>query len=548
MGRFIFRCLILAACGLMAGCYKPEVGFNPVPSTVRVGGPTGVGLPGLGDSVTLERAAGEWTTAQVALDLWLPPVPPGESPSTDVITGRILLRWQRPDGTYAAAGAAGSGEIPRLYQVLPVNYRGPAFDRLFHVPSGDEGSIPDACVPIEAKPGAKEAELPLPNATPEGAASVTLLAEFPPGDGDETWVLSVEYGAGEYSFTVHLKTYPVRLPTRFDFMTATTWDWQIEKYLGRELTAEERATFIDFFLDYHFTPAAFFGQGPGFSAEEIKHIVARGGTMFQVFHIGGGGKRVLSTAQKKKLKPQLKAWRETMNAAGAGNMCYALVADEPAADADADIRANATWLKSVWPELHIWVGTRPRKDLMDGVDAWDCITAASTDYYKPHEHTAEAYALARAAPNRPQYWWFWSVEPYPPHLNCLIEDPLIDCRAIGWKSFVQGVDGFEYFWATDWAANRDLATIPYPAKAWRWNLGLSGAGQLCYPINRDGKLEPIPSLRLVNLRAGFQDWELFRMVGAGLKARFPHPDLQDSATLEAMHHAALEMLQARAEK
>ena len=61
--------------------------------------------------------------------------------------------------------------------------------------------------------------------------------------------------------------------------------------------------------------------------------------------------------------------------------------------------------------------------------------------------------------------------------------------------------------------NAPLATIAYTEKAERWDVGLSGAGQLCYPMETGGQCRPIPSLRLVCLREAMEDWAIFRLAG-----------------------------------
>jgi len=43
-----------------------------------------------------------------------------------------------------------------------------------------------------------------------------------------------------------------------------------------------------FLLRLRLTPAAFFGKGMSLSEAEVKRVLARGGNMFQMFHIGGG--------------------------------------------------------------------------------------------------------------------------------------------------------------------------------------------------------------------------------------------------------------------
>ncbi len=61
---------------------------------------------------------------------------------------------------------------------------------------------------------------------------------------------------------------------------------------------------------------------------------------------------------------------------------------------------------------------------------------------------------------------------------------------------------------TDWKDNKDTKDLPWPDRAARWKTGMSGAGTLCYP---DERCLPMPSLRLVNLRDGLEDWALIEM-------------------------------------
>jgi hypothetical protein len=62
---------------------------------------------------------------------------------------------------------------------------------------------------------------------------------------------------------------------------------------------------------------------------------------------------------------------------------------------------------------------------------------------------------------------------------------------------------------TDWSNNKAARDMPWPQRAAAWKTGLSGAGTLCYP---DEKMLPMPSLRLVNLRDGLEDWALIELL------------------------------------
>ncbi len=397
------------------------------------------------------------------------------------------------------ANCAASARDIRVYQVLDVPHVKPAAHPVFAVPVRNAGWIPDLCLPL-ASGGAAEAQAHRPD-------ELTLLVDVGdvPAGHVRIRVAPLGQDAPPAELDLEIRHWQAQIPRRLPFVTGVTWNWQLEKYLGRQLTAAERRAFLDFFLDFRLTPAAFFAKGPSLSDDELLHVVERGGNLIQLCQLGGGGKRRLSDRAKAELEPRLKTWRQQLQAAGALGDAYALIADEPDAEAIPVIIENARWLTSVFPELRIWVASRPIPELLEVVDVWDMVTAHSTDVYARHSFTGESLALARGAPRHPQVWWFHSVEPYAPHANVRLDDDLADARATGWASFAAGVDGYEYFWATDWSMNAGIRDVPYPARAALWDPGLAGAGQLCYP-GPDGL--PVPSLRLFGLRDAMEEWAL----------------------------------------
>ncbi|MEI8244007.1 MAG: glycoside hydrolase domain-containing protein, partial [bacterium] len=521
--------------------------LHPASAMVRLSGPSGIALPPKADTYTVEAAGGEVESFQVAVRRG-----GAGAPADAPLKVQVEIR-AKPDPAADPMKQKAVSFWVSLYQVMDVNYKGPAANDTFKIPPGNEGWIPDVCLPLATSGFAVEAQAHNPG-------QVTLLVEvesvrqaFRPSPSD-TYELTVKEAGSEFPpaiLTLTLRQRKVVLPARLDFMTGVTWNWNIEKYLGRELTPVERSKFIDFFLRHRLTPASFFSRGPSFSPEELRQIAGgapgkaedgNAGNIFQLFHIGGGGKRLLDDKAKTDLEPKLRDWRKTMQDAGALDFCYALIGDECPPEAYPMIRANALWLKSVFPELKIWLATRPVPDLLDVVDAWDVVTAHSTGYYSAHSYTPEGQALARGAPGKPKCWWFYSVEPYGPHPNCRIDNALADSRAIGWLSFTKGMDGFEYFWATDWAMNEKLKAEPYPGKAEKWDLGLSGAGQLCYPVEVAGQCVPAASLRLVNLRDAMEDWALFRLAGNAIQKEFAG-EIRDPETLAKVRQRALDLLE-----
>jgi hypothetical protein len=391
-----------------------------------------------------------------------------------------------------------------LYQVLPVNHVAPPTTGQFVVPPRRLGQVPDVLMPVEnwrrvmvAAP--KAAEVPL-----------TFYVEFQS---------TGETRAGRYQYTVWIGakvhedlriTVDVRepvLPNRLPFRTATTWNWSLEEYFGRALTADEKRVFWDFFLDQRLSPTAFFAKTPDPSPADAGALKDRGLSVMNLTFVGGKKPRPLSPQAREKLAPQLKQWREELKAAGMLDIAVVLLADEPEAEAAPICRENARWFKEQFPEVKIWVATQPSPQ-WDFADVFDPVTAHSTDFYKAHSHSDEALAWLRKTHPATEYWWFHSVEPYGPYTNIRLDNLPIEARVSGWQSALYGVDAYEYFWMTAWADNKDSKDVPWPQRAAQWKTGMSGAGTLCYPDERG---LPMPSLRLVNLRDGLEDWALVEM-------------------------------------
>jgi len=508
-----------------AGCTQPggALTLHPASAMVRIGGPGGVATPPARGSYTLTLAGNESEAFQVRVM--------STAPCPEPLTVAVTVEEMSPPASSGPVSPA-RGTTVKAYQVLAVHHTGPADHSTFHVPKRNVGWIPDVCLPTTTAV-----------AQPHEPDAVTFLFDVhaPPidpsgGPATRTFHLSFRRPNAPAEpaalLCLTVLVHPYNLPTRLPFKTAVTWNWHIDKYLGRPLSDPERLAYLDFFCRHRFTPASFWSVGPDMSEAEVRRVHDAGGNVFQLF--GRGGRRALTDKQKQDLAPKLAGWRQMMKRVGALNDCYALVADEPDEKHIPNIRDTAAWLKGVFPELRIWVATAPRKDLLDVVDCWDVVTAASTKLYTPHCYSPAGLAMARAAANRPEYWWFFSVEPYAPHANARLDDALVDSRAIGWMSHAAGVDGFEYFWATDWAANADLRDVPWPAKAARWKTGLSGAGQLCYPNNAG---LPIPSLRLINLRDAMEDWAAFHLAGPGFRPEAP-PEVRDTRRLAQLRRAA----------
>jgi hypothetical protein len=179
----------------------------------------------------------------------------------------------------------------------------------------------------------------------------------------------------------------------------------------------------------------------------------------------------------------------------------------------------------------MWSATRPKTPWDEFSDIFDTVTARSTEFYGAHSY--DEFALRRWFQSHPngEYWWFHSVEPYAPYTNLRLDNLPIEARVAGWQNAQYAVDGYEYFGIDDWSDNIENMSVAWPERAAVWKTGLSGAGILCYP---DEKMRPMPSLRLVNLRDGIQDWALLELLNPR-RTRMKQPAALESVSKDLTH-------------
>ena len=491
-------------------CYVPaaaagQVTIHPASAMVRIGGADGESIPPATARFALDAVRGECEGMQFT-------VLSGSTASQDI---QINVRANRPAGAPDA----------RLYRVVAVNHTAPPTEGMFVVPPRRLGWIPDVLVPTDLK-----TEVSTAAASPD-EPPLTFYLEFAVGrqTPPDTYRYTVDVtcaGAESSKLAVELTVHDVALPVRLPFRTAVCWNWSLTDYCGRELTADEKRAFWHFCLDYRLSPCAFFSREPSPTPLEAAELIERGLSLVCLMQVSGRNPRPLSDTQKERYAPLLQQWSSQLRDCGLGSDAVVLLADEPPESSIDVCRANAAFFKQHFPQLKIWLATRPSAAWAGFADVFDVVTAHSTELYALHSHDEKAARWWRQTRPFPagEYWWFHSVEPYAPYTNVRLDNLPIEGRVSGWQSALYAVDGYEYFWIAAWKANKRSKEVPWPARARQWKTGLSGAGTLCYPQDtiarsQDGQqtVRPIPSLRLVNLRDGIEDWALLEMLA-------PRPD------------------------
>lgn len=130
-----------------------------------------------------------------------------------------------------------------------------------------------------------------------------------------------------------------------------------------------------------------------------------------------------------------------------------------------------------------------------------------TSYYR-EDVSDELRALGK------QVWWYTCCGPFYPYCNfASYENPTVEGRLIAWMTHRYRSDGFLYWnvnhW-NGWQPKLDETDVWFPD----WNtwggLQAPGDGILAYP----GKRGILPSIRLVNLRDGSEDYDYLVLAAA----------------------------------
>ena len=143
--------------------------------------------------------------------------------------------------------------------------------------------------------------------------------------------------------------------------------------------------------------------------------------------------------------------------------------------------------------------------LLDKVSIW-CPT-----YDKLNSESQRKIIAEKAEYYDSDIWWYGCMTPKSPYPTFHIDDTLLSARVLGWMQKEYDVDGILYWSVINTIANDsswntwpvDVYETPYT----RSNLP-AGDGTLVYPGARYGVDYPLPSMRLMSLRDGLEEYEM----------------------------------------
>lgn len=160
-------------------------------------------------------------------------------------------------------------------------------------------------------------------------------------------------------------------------------------------------------------------------------------------------------------------------------------------------------LASVEILQHVLVGDRNQDAFLD-VDATWCPTV---DYY--YGNGKEMYDTQDIR------WWYTMLVPKPPYPTYHIEDGLMSGRLLSWMQYEYGITGNLYWAVNDYL---DEESTQYGVEDYYGMYMSQGAangdGWLFYPGAKYGIEGPIPTIRLMSIRDGLEEFEILYDLGA----------------------------------
>ena len=199
--------------------------------------------------------------------------------------------------------------------------------------------------------------------------------------------------------------------------------------------------------------------------------------------------------------------------------------DEVPESCEQSIRKIFGAIKKRWPSLRTvaalnWYGGLPA-DLP--LDVW------VIQYHQFDPYTASVWTGSGK-----QQWWYHCILPnQPQYLNTFIERPLMEARLLFWYACSHNVGGWLYYSTVMWrrrpSSSEPLSRIDGTSRTdfdpanYVWSdTFANGDGNFVYP-GEDG---PVPSVRLHNLRDGFEDAELLHMLNPEEAKKLVEPLVQ----------------------
>jgi hypothetical protein len=233
----------------------------------------------------------------------------------------------------------------------------------------------------------------------------------------------------------------------------------------------------------------------------------------ETFHVTGVPLRLLGEdpagRDRARNLTHLRAMYEYLEAHDWEDMAYVYVLDEPnSASEYEEVRRRAKLVHEAQPGIEVLCTEQPGPSdpkwgtLVGSVDIWTPLwtlfdEAIVAERQRAGDEVWSYTALTQGAKGRDTPYWE-------------IDFPLLDFRIPAWISWRYGLTGMLYWSPVNWRFTSDVWTDPatYRAGGDVYN----GEGALIYPGVQAGIDGPVVSMRLKQIREGFEDYEYLQLL------------------------------------
>ncbi len=117
----------------------------------------------------------------------------------------------------------------------------------------------------------------------------------------------------------------------------------------------------------------------------------------------------------------------------------------------------------------------------------------------------------------------------------VLEETAAAMRLIGWICYFYKAEDFLYYSIGNWSRNGNKGEKPYPATAWNMQHvnAYNGEANLIYPAEHY-LMDPLSSVRMENLRDGFEDYEYFKLLADAFSKNGAKLSAAEKAEIKAL--------------
>lgn len=202
------------------------------------------------------------------------------------------------------------------------------------------------------------------------------------------------------------------------------------------------------------------------------------------------------------LSPLLTAWYRFLKQHGWDHRTVQHVADEPIAESADDFRILAGMVRKLMPGVPL-IEAIIEPYIEGSIDIW----VPTNEGYDNNREVFEALqALGET------FWFYTCWNPGGHYLNRFMDIPLLKTRYLHWGNYKYGLTGYLHWGFNQYLNGQDPfeLTCPQLAPGVHAKRVPAGDTHVVYP----GKNGPLMSIRLEAMRAGVEDYELFRQLAA----------------------------------